>query len=315
MGGGGHHVGIGHGEGCSPRGHQAGNVGHIHEEIGAYLVGNLPESLKINDPGIGGGAGNDHLGLALFGQVADLVIVDAVGFGVHAIGDNLVVDPRIVHGAAVGQVAAVVQVHSHDGVSHVAQGLVHCVVGRSAAVGLDVCMVRAEEGLGPVPGNVLHHVHTFTATIVALAGIALGILIGEHGRSSRQNGRADKVLRGNQLNISPLTVVLRLHGVAHLGILLDQEIDDIFDHDTRSFLHSNFYDGGFAFSSLLYSKPKKNPMTILPLCAILFIRKTTHREKGIGSFYEKFQGYSRHCPGTQRLVSRWHLFPAIPKGL
>ena len=183
-------------------------MGHIHEEIGAYLVGNLPESLKINDPGIGGGAGNDHLGLALFGQVADLVIVDAVGFGVHAIGDNLVVDPRIVHGAAVGQVAAVVQVHSHDGVSHVAQGLVHCVVGRSAAVGLDVCMVRAEEGLGPVPGNVLHHVHTFTATIVALAGIPFSILVGKARTHSLHYLVTNKVFGCDQLDTFELALML-----------------------------------------------------------------------------------------------------------
>ena len=41
VGGGGDHVGIGHGGGVEPGGHQAGDVGHVHEEVGPHLVGDL----------------------------------------------------------------------------------------------------------------------------------------------------------------------------------------------------------------------------------------------------------------------------------
>ena len=134
-----------------------------------------------------------------------------------------------------GEVAAVVQIHAQHRVPHVAQGLVDGVVGRSAAVGLDVHMVRPEEGLGPVPGDVFHHVHALAAAIVPLAGVAFGVLVGEHGGRRGQHSLADEVFRGDELDVSALAVILRFHGVAHLGILLDQEINDIFDHNTRSF--------------------------------------------------------------------------------
>ena len=85
-----------------------------------------------------------------------------------------------------GQVAAVGQVHAQDRVAQVAQGLIDRVVGVGAAVGLDIGMVRAEELAGPLPGDVLHHVHALAAAVVPLAGVALGVLVGEHrGRGSQ----------------------------------------------------------------------------------------------------------------------------------
>ena len=90
-----------------------------------------------------------------------------------------------------------------------AQGLIDRVVGVGAAVGLDVGVVRAEELAGPLPGDVLHHVHALAAAVVPLAGVALGVLVGEHRGRRRQHRLADKVLRGDELDVPPLAVVLR----------------------------------------------------------------------------------------------------------
>ena len=237
MGGGGGDVGVGDGRGMEARGHQAGDMGHIHEQIGPHLVGDLPEGLEVDDPGIGGGAGHDHLGLMLLGQVPDLIVVDPMGHRVHAVGDDVVVEAGEVHGAAVGQVAAVVQVHAHDGVAVLAQGLVNGEVGGGAAVGLHVDIVGVEQLLGPVTGDVLHHVHAFAAAVVPLAGIALGVLVGQNGGGRRQHRFTDEVLRGDKLDISPLPVILRLYGIADLRVLLGQKINDVFYHRDRSFTH------------------------------------------------------------------------------
>ena len=55
----------------APGGHQAGHVGHVHEQIGPHLVGDVGEGLVVDDPGVGGGAGHDHPGAALAGQIAE----------------------------------------------------------------------------------------------------------------------------------------------------------------------------------------------------------------------------------------------------
>ena len=62
VGGGGHHVGVGDRGGVEPGGHQAGDVSHVHEQVGPHLVGDLGEGLEVDDPGIGGGTGQDHFG-------------------------------------------------------------------------------------------------------------------------------------------------------------------------------------------------------------------------------------------------------------
>ena len=51
MGGGGDHVGVGDRGWMEPGGHQAGDVSHVHEQVGPHLVGDLREALEVNDTG------------------------------------------------------------------------------------------------------------------------------------------------------------------------------------------------------------------------------------------------------------------------
>ena len=68
----------------------ARDVGHIHHEVGADFVGHLTEELEIDDAGIGGSAGNDHLGSVLQGLGPDVVIVDEAGLDIDAVADGVV---------------------------------------------------------------------------------------------------------------------------------------------------------------------------------------------------------------------------------
>ena len=253
------------------RRHQSRDVGHVHEEIGSHLVGNLPESLEVDDPGIGGGAGHDHLGLVFLGQVPDLVVVDAMALGVHAVGNDVIVETREVHGAAVGEVSAVVQVHAQNRVADLAQGLINGKVGRRAAVGLDVDVLRAKEFFRPVPGDVLHHVHALAAAIIPFAGIPLGVLVGQDGGCRCQHRLADEVLRGDELDVPPLAVILGLDGIADLAVLLDQEINYIFDHDVLSFcvLPCRGWGTVCFLLDILYSNFSKKQMTNFHVYAII----------------------------------------------
>ena len=89
MGSGGHHMGVGHGRGVQPGGHQPRDMGHIHPQVGPHLVRDGPEPLEVNDPWIGGGPGDNHAGPALLGHPFQRVVVDASGGLVYAIGYHL----------------------------------------------------------------------------------------------------------------------------------------------------------------------------------------------------------------------------------
>ena len=55
----------------SPAGWAASNMNSAPD-----LVGDLAERLRVDDPGVGGGAGHDQLGPLALGQVGHLVEVD-----------------------------------------------------------------------------------------------------------------------------------------------------------------------------------------------------------------------------------------------
>ena len=211
-----------------PGSHQTSDVGHIHEEVGPHLMGDVGKGLEVDDAGVGGSASQDHLGLMLLGQIPDLVVVD-IALLIDTIGHHVVVLAGEVDGRAVGQVATVGQIHAQHGVAVLAKSLIHSEVGVGAAVGLHIGVVGSEELAGPLAGDLLHHVHALAAAVVPLAGIALGIFIGEHRTRRGQHRLADEVLRGDELNVALLPGVLRLNGLAYLRVLGGKKLHDILD--------------------------------------------------------------------------------------
>ena len=93
VGSGGHYVGIRHRGGVEPHSHQASDMGHIHKQIGSHLVGDIGKGLEVDGARIGGGAGQEHAGPVLFGQIAHLVVVD-VALVVDAISHDIIVFSR-----------------------------------------------------------------------------------------------------------------------------------------------------------------------------------------------------------------------------
>ena len=212
MGGGGDHVGVGEGGGMHACGNQTGDVGHVHHQDSADLVANFTELGEVDGAAVGGGAGHDQLGVMLQSLVADVLIVDEA-VGVDAVGDALEVFAGHIDRAAVGQVTAVGQVHAHKGVAGLQNGKEDSHVGLGAGMGLHVGIVTAEELLGPLDGDVLHHVHALAAAVVTLSGITLGVLVGEHAAHGHHNGLGNDVFGSDELQISSLSGKLSLHGL------------------------------------------------------------------------------------------------------
>ncbi len=82
--------------------HQAGNVGHIHHQLGANLLGNIRQGGKINNPRISRSAGHKQLGLLLPGNLAHMVVINNLSFRLHTVSCKVVGFAGVIHRAAVG---------------------------------------------------------------------------------------------------------------------------------------------------------------------------------------------------------------------
>ncbi|EEF93686.1 hypothetical protein CATMIT_01682, partial [Catenibacterium mitsuokai DSM 15897] len=76
VGGRGDHVRVRHRARVDAGGDQAGDVGHIDEQIRADLVGDGAEARPIHHLRVSAEAGHDHLRLVLQGQALDFVVID-----------------------------------------------------------------------------------------------------------------------------------------------------------------------------------------------------------------------------------------------
>ncbi len=78
-----------------------------------------------------------------------------------------------------------------------------------AGVRLHVGEAAAEQLLRALDGEVLGDVDELAAAVVALAGIAFGVLVGQHRALRLQHGAGDDVLGGDQLDLVALATILR----------------------------------------------------------------------------------------------------------
>ena len=118
-----------------------------------------------------------------------------------------------------GQVAAVGEVHAHDPVARLEDAEVGGHVGLRARVRLDVDVLGArEEGERTLLGEPLGDVDELAAAVVALAGQALGVLVGQPRALRFHHGRGHVVLAGDQLDLVVLAAALADHRLPEDGV-------------------------------------------------------------------------------------------------
>ena len=93
----------------------------------------------------------------------------------------------------VGEMAAVGEVHAEDGVAGLERGHIDGHVGLRAGVRLDVGVIGAEKFFGAIDGEMFGDVHEFAAAVIALAGIAFGVFVGEHRAHGFHDGFGDEI--------------------------------------------------------------------------------------------------------------------------
>ena len=139
----------------------------------------------------------------------------------------MVVLARHIHRGAVGQVAALGEIHAHDGIAQVQQGKIDGQIGLCAGVGLDVGVLGPKQPAGPLDGNVFHLIHIGTAAVIPLAGQALGVLVGQDAAHGRHHSGRDDILAGNKLDVLALAFQLPAHGCGQFRVSLSHQTDGI----------------------------------------------------------------------------------------
>ena len=107
--------------------------------------------------------------------------------------------------------AAVSEVHAEDGIARLEQGEIRRLIGLGTRMGLDIRVFGTEQGAGALAGDLLHHVYLLAAAVIAPAGIALGVLVGQNRPHGRHNGRRNDVLRRDQLQVAALAGEFLFH--------------------------------------------------------------------------------------------------------
>ena len=97
------------------------------------------------------------------------------------------------------QMAAMGEIHRQDGVAMIEGGEIDGHVRLGPGMGLDVGALGAEQLQQPFDGEPLGDIDELAAAVIALARIALGVLVGQHGALGRQDGGAGVVLRSDHL--------------------------------------------------------------------------------------------------------------------
>ena len=101
-----------------------------------------------------------------------------------------------------------VEAQREDRVAGLQHGHVDGHVRRRARVGLHVRVLGAEELLRAVDRELLDLVDDLAAAVIALAGIALGVLVRRHRAHRLEHGGPGEVLGGDQLDLAALALEL-----------------------------------------------------------------------------------------------------------
>ena len=126
-------------------------------------------------------------GTTLAGEPADLLHVDPAVVFAHAVLNRVEPLARQVGRGAVGEMPAGRERQAENRISGLAEREIDRGVGLGAGMRLHVGEAATEQRLGPFDGEGFGDVDEFAPAVVAPAGIAFGILVGQHGARRLQH--------------------------------------------------------------------------------------------------------------------------------
>ncbi len=208
-------------------GNEAGEMRHIHEELGAAFVGRFAQRLEVEFARVGAMAADHQLRLMHACEPANLIVVDALVFLAHAVGHHFEESAREIHRASVRQVTAMREVHRQNRIARLELREIHGHIGLRARMRLHIGEVRAKQFLGAIDGDLLDYVDVFATAVVACPRQALGVFVGQDGALRLQYRAADGILRRDLFKVVLLPLRLSFDGGRNFGHLAYQ-VEDIY---------------------------------------------------------------------------------------
>ncbi len=89
---------------------------------------------------------------------------------------------------------------------------------------LDVGVLGAEEFLGAIDRDLLGLIDELATAVVALAGVPLGILVGQNRTLSLEHRLADEILRSDELEVVLLALGFVFDGCSNLRVEIIENI-------------------------------------------------------------------------------------------
>jgi hypothetical protein len=150
------------------------------------------------------------------------LVVDELVVGAHAVGNRLEPFAGLVGGRAVRQMSALGERHAHVGVARLQQREENGLVRLRARVGLHVGVVAAEQFFGARDGERFGLVDEGAAAVIAAAGIAFGVFVGQHRALRFEHRAAHDIFGRDQLDFVLLAPQFAVDRRANVGIGIGQ---------------------------------------------------------------------------------------------
>ena len=112
-------------------------------------------------------------------KLLHLVIVHAASLLLQVVAHRLIDDAAGVHKGTVAEVTSMIEVQTHKCITRIQAGQEDSGISLSTRVRLNISILCAKKLADTVDGKLLHFVHNLAPAIITLAGIALGIFIGQ----------------------------------------------------------------------------------------------------------------------------------------
>jgi hypothetical protein len=196
---------------------------HIDHENRADFPGHIGETLKVDAQGIGRRPGDQDAWLVLARQRFHLRVIDRFML-VETIGHNLEPLAGHVERHAMREMATLGEAHAHDRVAGFGKGHQHRLIRLRSGIWLDVGGIGAKQLLQPIDRQLLGDIDVLATTVIALARVTLGILVGQLRALRRHHRVTDVVLGGNQFDVLFLTAILVLEHLPDLGVYSRQGV-------------------------------------------------------------------------------------------
>ena len=125
------------------------------------------------------------------------------------------------------EVSALIEVHTHQSVAGLQNREFDRQVGLRARVGLNVCVLTAEELLGSLDRECLDLIDHIASAVITFSGVSFSIFIGQRTSHRGHNSFAGPVLGSDQLDMVVLSLNLFFNGSRDFRICHSNFIDRI----------------------------------------------------------------------------------------